>query len=160
MLEGVLNYCRMRNARGSSSVGRASPCHGEGRGFESRLPLWPWAGDGHTGGMAEWLGKGLQNPVPRFNSGCRLLVGDGCLSRGRLAQGESASLTRKRSVVRIHYRPLRNSLYLSQILRDRERPRIFSRAFVQQPCSNARRTNYLSASSRAFAAFSCMSGSR
>ncbi len=25
-----------------------------------------------TGGMAEWLGKGLQNPVPRFDSGCRL----------------------------------------------------------------------------------------
>ena len=24
------------------------------------------------GGMAEWLGKGLQNPVPRFDSGCRL----------------------------------------------------------------------------------------
>src|SRR5215212_11071553 len=23
--------------------------------------------------MAEWLGKGLQNPVPRFDSGCRLL---------------------------------------------------------------------------------------
>jgi hypothetical protein len=22
--------------------------------------------------MAEWLGKGLQNPVPRFDSGCRL----------------------------------------------------------------------------------------
>ena len=26
-----------------------------------------------TGDMAEWLGKGLQNPVPRFDSGCRLL---------------------------------------------------------------------------------------
>jgi hypothetical protein len=25
-----------------------------------------------TGGMAEWLGKGLQNPEPRFDSGCRL----------------------------------------------------------------------------------------
>jgi hypothetical protein len=22
--------------------------------------------------MAEWLGKGLQNPAPRFDSGCRL----------------------------------------------------------------------------------------
>ena len=27
---------------------------------------------GYIGGMAEWLGKGLQNPVPRFDSGCRL----------------------------------------------------------------------------------------
>jgi hypothetical protein len=27
---------------------------------------------GIIGGMAEWLGKGLQNPVPRFDSGCRL----------------------------------------------------------------------------------------
>ncbi len=25
-----------------------------------------------VGDMAEWLGKGLQNPVPRFDSGCRL----------------------------------------------------------------------------------------
>src|SRR5215218_2094266 len=25
--------------------------------------------------MAEWLGKGLQNPVPRFDSGCRLSEG-------------------------------------------------------------------------------------
>jgi hypothetical protein len=32
--------------------------------------------------MAEWLGKGLQNPVPRFDSGCRLSEGtyeEGCL---------------------------------------------------------------------------------
>src|SRR6266508_6283913 len=28
-----------RFASGSGSVGRASPCQGEGRGFESRLPL-------------------------------------------------------------------------------------------------------------------------
>ena len=31
--------------------------------------------DGYIGGMAEWLGKGLQNPVPRFDSGCRLSMG-------------------------------------------------------------------------------------
>lgn len=30
------------------------------------------------GGVAEWLGKGLQNPLPRFNSGRRL----GGLGRG------------------------------------------------------------------------------
>ena len=56
------------------------------------------------GGVAEWLGKGLQNPVPRFNSG-RRLDGPGTLGtdnqHGRLAQGESASLTRKRSEVQI-----------------------------------------------------------
>ena len=28
-----------KSAGGSGSVGRASPCQGEGRGFESRLPL-------------------------------------------------------------------------------------------------------------------------
>src|SRR5438876_4094627 len=27
-------------ARGNSSVGRAQPCQGWGRGFESRFPLW------------------------------------------------------------------------------------------------------------------------
>src|SRR5262249_4350615 len=48
--------------RGRGSVGRASPCQGEGRGFESRRPL-----------------------EVRPSAG----------SRGRLAQRESASLTRK-----------------------------------------------------------------
>jgi hypothetical protein len=74
------------------------------------------------GDVAEWLGTGLQNPLHRFNSDRRLLSGgatpvdppagtplrpilslaseeqrlyhDG--PDGRLAQGESASLTRKR----------------------------------------------------------------
>jgi hypothetical protein len=32
-------YSSLRNSCGSGSVGRASPCQGEGRGFESRLPL-------------------------------------------------------------------------------------------------------------------------
>src|ERR671917_755931 len=66
------------------------------------------SGRGPTGGMAEWLGKGLQNPPPRFDSGCRL-SGRAHVRYGRLAQGESASLTRKRSVVRIHYRPPRRA---------------------------------------------------
>ena len=61
---------------GRSSVGRASPCQGEGRRFETGRPL---------GGVilhrlstvrpAAWpsgLGKGLQIPVPRFDSGRRL----------------------------------------------------------------------------------------
>jgi hypothetical protein len=60
------------------------------------------------GDVAEWLGTGLQNPLHRFKSGRRLLFPGfaGLASRqgplyhdrpdGRLAQGESASLTRKR----------------------------------------------------------------
>src|SRR5687768_3242588 len=50
---------------------------------------------------AEWpsgLGKGLQSPVRGFDSRLRL---------GRLAQWESASLTRKRSLVQSQYRPPR-----------------------------------------------------
>src|SRR6266540_2802149 len=85
-------------ARGCGSVGRASPCQGEGRGFESRHPLQLLVGivlespcqrvppSGQPpegvlpmeGGRAVWpsgSGKGLQNPVPRFNSGHRLHPG-------------------------------------------------------------------------------------
>src|ERR671916_1829096 len=67
------------------------------------------SGRGPNGGMAEWLGKGLQNPAPRFDSGCRLSEGPRSVRHGRLAQGESAFLTRRRSVVRIHYRPPRRA---------------------------------------------------
>jgi hypothetical protein len=88
-------------ARGCSAVGSASPCQGEGRGFESRHPLegckryqtpaveWP-SGEAtackavHTGSI----------PVSTSNS----------LTRARLAQRESASLTRKRSLVQSQYR--------------------------------------------------------
>jgi hypothetical protein len=101
--------------RGRGSVGRASPCQGEGRGFESRRPL------GSAGSrlasrrparlrdtqassperlVAEWpsgLGKGLQSPVRGFDSRFRLC--------GRLAQRESTSLTRKGSLVQSQYRP-------------------------------------------------------
>src|SRR4028118_143763 len=66
------------------------------------------SGRGPNGGMAEWLGKGLQNPAPRFDSGCRLSERS-AQGHGRLAQGESAFLTRRRSVVRIHYRPPRRA---------------------------------------------------
>ena len=50
--------------------------------------------------VAEWpsgLGKGLQSPVRGFDSRFRL--------DGRLAQRESASLTRKRPLVQSQYRP-------------------------------------------------------
>src|ERR1700749_4397902 len=69
--------------RGRGSVGRASPCQGEGRGFESRRPL----GDARhrrvatvvdrSTPLAEWpsgLGKGLQSPLQGFDSPLRLLA--------------------------------------------------------------------------------------
>ena len=85
---------------GRGSVGRASPCQGEGREFESRRPL----GSGGSsrplrpGGVAERRGNGLQSRLHGFKSRLHL--------QGRLAQRESASLTRKRSLVQSQYRPL------------------------------------------------------
>ncbi len=87
--------------RGRGSAGRASPCQGEGRGFESRRPLGAslaqslW-GEVFPGGVAERRGNGLQIRVHGFKSRLHL---------GRLAQRERASLTRKRSLVQIQYRP-------------------------------------------------------
>ena len=63
---------------GRSSAGRASPCHGEGRGFDSRRPLavfdpgrdlrpCPFK-DLVPGGVAEWLGSGLQSRLRGFES--------------------------------------------------------------------------------------------
>jgi hypothetical protein len=52
---------------GCSSIGRTSPCQGEGRGFESHRPLF------HLHGVvAKWEGKGLQNPHHGFKSRRRL----------------------------------------------------------------------------------------
>ncbi len=97
-------------ARGRGSVGRASPCQGEGRGFESRRPLGgrprplgrfrrlvrSFGSMGRSSiempPAAEWpsgLGKGLQSPVRGFDSRLRLAI-----TQGRLAQWESATLTR------------------------------------------------------------------
>src|SRR6266487_5803025 len=103
---------------GRGSVGRASPCQGEGRGFESRRPLggagsrlacrrsarlfWhlgrsPPSGYLTGGGMAEWLRQGPAKPCTRVRFPLP--------PRGRLAQRESTSLTRKGSQVQILYRP-------------------------------------------------------
>jgi hypothetical protein len=105
---------RQRGACGRSAAGSASPCQGEGRGFESRRPLGG-AGRrpacrrsarlfgtrglflGPHGGMAEWLRQGPAKPCTRVRFPLP--------PRGRLAQRESASLTRKRSQVQILYRP-------------------------------------------------------
>ena len=67
----------MLASRGCGSVGRASPCQGEGRGFESRHPLHPRSSGlrvtalrappegGSTrvhGGVAEWFRQGSAKP--------------------------------------------------------------------------------------------------
>jgi hypothetical protein len=56
-----VDYCRPSQrvtispvARGCSAVGSASPCQGEGRGFESRHPLEGATGIRPNGGVAEW----------------------------------------------------------------------------------------------------------
>lgn len=56
-----VHYCRASHrvtispvARGCSAVGSASPCQGEGRGFESRHPLEGATGIRPNGGVAEW----------------------------------------------------------------------------------------------------------
>jgi hypothetical protein len=63
--------------RGRSAAGSASPCQGEGRGFESRRPLGGSLGStpdlqdlamvvpGCSGGMAEWLRQGPAKPCTR-----------------------------------------------------------------------------------------------
>ena len=66
-----------RCRRGRSAAGRASPCQGEGRGFESRRPLESSDLERLTASNipAEWpsgLGKGLQSPVRGFDSRLRL----------------------------------------------------------------------------------------
>ena len=54
----VEHHLAMVRVAGSNPVVRSD------RGWVRSRPV--------LGGMAEWLGKGLQNPVPRFDSGCRL----------------------------------------------------------------------------------------
>ncbi len=67
--------------RGRGSVGRASPCQGEGRGFESRRPL---GGDIHLvdssldGGVAERRGSGLQSRIHGFESRLHLAAAVPC----------------------------------------------------------------------------------
>ncbi len=65
---------------GNSSVGRAQPCQGWGREFESRFPLqiFPSA-EIKKGAIAKRLCTGLQIHVARFDSGSRLH----CFSRYR-----------------------------------------------------------------------------
>ncbi len=73
---------------GNSSVGRARPCQGRGREFESRFPLQtPYSyqqeytfyifsirkyKNKNIGWMVEWLYSGLQNRGHQFESGSSL----------------------------------------------------------------------------------------
>src|SRR3954447_8092859 len=95
-------------ARGRSAVGSASPCQGEGRGFESRRPLGDAPGrqwgptldqqvdTGFRGGMAEWLRQGPAKPCtrvrfplpPRGTAQWRATAAS--TEHGRLAQSGSA----------------------------------------------------------------------
>src|SRR3712207_2925493 len=62
---------------GRSAAGSASPCQGEGRGFESRRPLGEATTGyvrGQLGGVAERRGNGLQSRVHGFKS--RLHLGN------------------------------------------------------------------------------------
>ena len=87
---------------GRSAAGSASPCQGEGRGFEPRRPLGARPARPHLGGVAERRGSGLQSRPHGFES--RLHLG-AAPTQGRLAQWESTSLTRKGSLVQSQYRP-------------------------------------------------------
>ena len=116
---------------GHGSAGRASPCQGEGRGFESRCPLHEMTAVDSSAAFSLFrseessLKRRLPKPRESTSRLCTVRIekifkiGSCKDSRfryyiflrlgpprcdcwnGRLAQGESASLTRKRSQVQI-----------------------------------------------------------
>ncbi len=71
---------------GNSSVGRAQPCQGWGREFESRFPLQAkkpqrlsgvfYTSPSYSGWVAEWLCSGLQSRGRRFDSDPSLVFGN------------------------------------------------------------------------------------
>ena len=67
---------------GNSSVGRAQPCQGWGREFESLFPLHKYSSP--CGGLAEWLCSGLQSRGRRFDSDSRLHKNDGVVTHANL----------------------------------------------------------------------------
>src|SRR3984957_707716 len=102
-----LDYCRASHratissvARGCSAVGSASPCQGEGRGFESRHPL-----EGAIASIpaVEWP-SGEATACKAVHTGSIPVSTSRFVSPARLAQRESASLTRKRALVQSQYR--------------------------------------------------------
>ena len=92
-------------ACGCSAVGSASPCQGEGRGFESRHPL-----EGATGIRPQrWSGRVVRQRPAKPCTRVRFPSPPPSSNPARLAQRESASLTRKRSLVQSQYRAQRFS---------------------------------------------------
>ena len=76
---------------GRSAAGSASPCQGEGRGFESRRPLEnarhpEWVARRH-GGVTERRGSGLQSRVHGFKSRLHLHECGNPRTFGRLRTG-------------------------------------------------------------------------
>ena len=67
-----LRAARTSGSRAPRKVMARSPRDRSGRGHRVHCLAGPGAPGAHAGGVAEWLGKGLQNPVHRFNSGPRL----------------------------------------------------------------------------------------
>jgi hypothetical protein len=103
---GCVDYCRPSHrvtissvARGRGAVGSAQPCQGWGRGFESRRPLEGASGIRPT---VEWP-SGEATACKAVHTGS-IPVSTSKMCPARLAQRESASLTRKRSLVQSQYR--------------------------------------------------------
>lgn len=86
-------------ARGRGAVGSAQPCQGWGRGFESRRPL---DGADASTPAVEWP-SGEATACKAVHTGS-IPVSTSKMGPARLAQRESASLTRKRSLVQSQYR--------------------------------------------------------
>ena len=87
-------------ARGCGAVGSAQPCQGWGRGFESRHPL---EGAHGINPAVEWP-SGEATACKAVHTGSIPVSTSRFVSPARLAQRESASLTRKRSLVQSQYR--------------------------------------------------------
>ena len=87
-------------ACGCSAVGSASPCQGEGRGFESRHPLEGARGINPDGGVGRVVRQRPAKPCTRV----RFPSPPPRMTRRRWLGGASASLTRKRSLVQSQYR--------------------------------------------------------
>ena len=86
-------------ACGRGAVGSAQPCQGWGRGFESRRPL---DGADASTPAVEWP-SGEATACKAVHTGS-IPVSTSKMGPARLAQRESASLTRKRSLVQSQYR--------------------------------------------------------
>jgi len=111
-------------ARGCSAVGSASPCQGEGRGFESRHPL---EGAVASNPAVEWP-SGEATACKAVHTGSIPVSTSRSVSPARLAQRESASLTRKRSLVQSQYRAPKFNQFSEGMY-------VYSLLVMQQPCN-------------------------